>query len=256
VKSKTNFIIVLIGLFTVFFCQENFGQNAREDNSAPFAVVELFTSEGCSSCPPADAFLRQLTKEARQKNQRIFTLSFHVDYWDHLGWKDPFSNNQYTQRQRIYANIRKGRSVYTPQMIINGVRAFGGYQTDLAQKHIAQALNQPSISHISLTNLTHSASEIEITYDIKTLSGGEVLNLALVERNLANKIRSGENSGRTLRHANVVRAFKSITLKSPQGIASLKKSKNLNLGSASVIGYIQDPQNMQISGAAIIDFSE
>ena len=92
----------------------------------PFAVVELFTSEGCSSCPPAEALLNQIHPRAAKSGQRIYTLAFHVDYWDRLGWKDPFSEAAYSQRQNSYANGFGEDRIYTPQMIVNGRGGFVG----------------------------------------------------------------------------------------------------------------------------------
>src|SRR5438045_1264832 len=99
--------------------------------SEPFAVVELFASEGCSSCPPADNLLAELTQQAHAQGRQIFTLSFQVDYWNNLGWVDPFSSAQFTQRQYQYANTLETSSVYTPQMIVNGQYAFVGSDSRL-----------------------------------------------------------------------------------------------------------------------------
>src|SRR5258706_10393726 len=90
------------------------------------AVIELFTSEGCSSCPPADALLAEILRDARGKNLAIYPLAFHVDYWDHLGWRDPYSDPAYSARQRGYSRTFHRDSIYTPQMIINGVSEFVG----------------------------------------------------------------------------------------------------------------------------------
>ncbi|MEL7087271.1 MAG: DUF1223 domain-containing protein, partial [Planctomycetota bacterium] len=109
-------------------------------HNTPFAVVELFTSEGCSSCPPAEAVLNRLDRDARQGHQRIFTLAFHVDYWNRLGWTDPFSDRAYSDRQRDYAVTLRERSIYTPQMVVNGTTGFVGSHARRAGQEIGRAL--------------------------------------------------------------------------------------------------------------------
>src|SRR5207244_447517 len=94
--------------------------SAAQSQDKSFAVVELFSSEGCSSCPSADLLVSRLTTWARKNNRNVYPLIFHVDYWNNLGWRDVFSNQEFTQRQRNYAQIFKEQGVYTPQMIVNG----------------------------------------------------------------------------------------------------------------------------------------
>ncbi|MBZ0167242.1 MAG: DUF1223 domain-containing protein, partial [Candidatus Omnitrophica bacterium] len=110
-----------IGIFAIFLITE--GQTSgpsRDAGDQPFALVELFTSQGCSSCPTADEYLKELTTLAREKNIRLFTLGFHVDYWDYLGWRDPYASPQFTARQQRYAQVLRASTIYTPQMIVNG----------------------------------------------------------------------------------------------------------------------------------------
>src|SRR5436190_6580011 len=114
-------LLVVISAFAVFGIAKKNSFDKKENNSSrktysSFAVLELFTSEGCSSCPPADRLLPQLAST----NPNIIPLSFHVDYWDHLGWKDPFSNAEFSDRQRLYAGQFHLESIYTPQLIVNG----------------------------------------------------------------------------------------------------------------------------------------
>ena len=99
---------------------------ADTSKDASFAVVELFSSEGCSSCPAADLLVSKLTAWARQNNEPVYPLTFHVDYWNNLGWRDVFSRSEFTQRQAAYARIFKDQGMYTPQMIVNGSEAFVG----------------------------------------------------------------------------------------------------------------------------------
>jgi hypothetical protein len=108
----------------------------------PFALVELFTSEGCSSCPPADELLSSVKNNALKNGQNIITLSYHVDYWNKLGWKDPYSKHQYTVRQENYSRVIPGKEMYTPQAIVNGEYAFVGSNKTAMKENIEKGLRK------------------------------------------------------------------------------------------------------------------
>lgn len=160
-------------------------------------VVELFTSQGCSSCPPADAFLHKLAER-----EDVIALALHVDYWDYIGWKDSFASPQYTERQYSYARASGRRNVYTPQMVINGQDHVVGARpmdvTDLIEMHQEK---EPSIT----LSLTRDGGQIDIAATTET-SFSAPLTVQLVRYNPDNKveIKSGENAGRTISYANVV----------------------------------------------------
>jgi len=169
-----------------------------------FALVELFTSEGCSSCPPADEAVGKINT----KDQPIYILSFHVDYWDYLGWKDPYSNAAYSERQREYGNLFGLTSIYTPQIIVNGTTEFSGGDESRLQESIGTSLKRKREKILTLS-LVRSANKI--TIHCNTMPGdGIKLNLALVQLRATDFIRRGENKGRTLHHFNIVRDFQSI----------------------------------------------
>jgi hypothetical protein len=168
-------------------------------------LVELFTSEGCSSCPPADEFLRRLVEENSVPGVDIIALGQHVDYWNRLGWKDPFSDKKFSARQQWYANKLRIESSYTPQMIIDGSWEFVGSNTRLALKTIAQsAQNEKSPVHLEWKNDLHTAID-----PIPNAGKTEVV-LAIAENNLTTDIRSGENRGRRVTHNAVVRSWRTI----------------------------------------------
>jgi hypothetical protein len=195
-------------------------KKAAEANAAPAAarravVVELFTSEGCSSCPPADALLARLEQTQPVEGAEVIPLALHVDYWNHLGWSDPFSSHQFSERQGEYAAAFGKEDVYTPQMVVDGVREFNGGNSSLAQEAIGQAAREPKGG--VLITLTPSQSEgfVRITARIdkfpKPADGqaADVL-LALTESGLASDVARGENSGRRLTHVGVVRSLKML----------------------------------------------
>src|SRR5271170_3798627 len=219
--------------------------------SEPFAVVELFASEGCSDCPPADDLLRQITNDARSNGKRIYTLSFQVDYWNNLGWTDPFSSPVFSQRQQQYSGFLPG-GVYTPEMIINGKEAFVGSDGGKAQNYIDHYLSVPSENNITL-NLDQSGNELKVNYTVAQQDGNSVINFALVERGLVSHVTGGENGGSTLEHDNVVREFKTIDLNNVQGTVVFSKPQGGDLTRFSVIAYVQSKQDMAISAASGVD---
>ena len=168
-------------------------------------AVELFTSQGCNSCPPADAFLGKLAKRPD-----IVALSFHVDYWDYIGWKDPFASRETTDRQRAYARVLKQRYVYTPEMVVDGIGHDTGREPRLIEALLAKA---KSISSRRATpELSRSAGgPINIKLAAFALEGGPAdVTLAVYDRRHTTPVKSGENQGRKLENFNIVRQFEMI----------------------------------------------
>ena len=181
----------------------NQSNKTLETKSRTPVLVELFTSEGCSSCPPADRVLAQLEKE-QSVDAEIITLALHVDYWNYLGWKDEFSSAAFSQRQNGYAERFKIDSIYTPQMIVDGQTEFVGSNLGTANKAITDAAkNQKAAIEISNAN---DKLKVKIS-DIPAHDDSYVW-LAIAEDNLKTNVRRGENSGKTLDHVSVVRELK------------------------------------------------
>ena len=242
-------------IFFIFLAASPGNRVSWATGAEPFAVVELFTSEGCSSCPPADALLRTLTAEARNSQARIFPLSFHVDYWNDSGWVDPFSSSAFSERQRLYAKINKARNIYTPQIIVNGTQAFAGYNFDLARQSLNQALIQPATIEIELEIISNlsAANSLAINYHVTGAMHNHSLNIAVVERGLSDDVLKGENAGLRLSHDNVVRSFTTIKLKKFHGTMTVVIPQNVKVKNASLIGFVQNPSDMVILGAASLD---
>jgi hypothetical protein len=193
---------------------------ATETNAAPAptrraVVVELFTSEGCSSCPPADALLARLDKTQPVEGAEVIPLALHVDYWNHLGWSDPFSSRQFSERQGEYAAAFGKEDVYTPQMIVDGVKEFNGGNSSLAQEAIGKAAREPK-GEVRLTRDAAQADgsmgiSVQIDKFPKQTEGDPVyVLLAVTESGLASDVARGENSGRRLSHVGVVRTLKQL----------------------------------------------
>ena len=220
-----------------------------------FCVIELFTSEGCSSCPPADNIVNQLVDQARQQDKAIYVLAFHVDYWDtlktsHGTWKDPFSNKAHTAYQKVYAHKnpipgRKGMLV-TPQILIDGDHIKGG------QIKLDEHLNKKRSSSVDQT-LVKEAQQIHVTHTAKDAPQGAVLCIALVERGLRSEITAGENANKTLDHQNVVRSFYRNELATAPAIVTLTIPGDCKLEHCSVISYLQDGNSMHTLAATQSD---
>ncbi len=210
------------------------------------AVVELFTSEGCSSCPSADKLLPQLQKEYGDK---LVTLSFHVDYWNRLGWKDPFSSAENTQRQYQYANALGTESVYTPQAVVNGNAHITGSNRSGLKTLIDNALKRSENEAVNVTAKASGSHKVDVSFEA-TLKENEVLHIALVQRETAMDVRRGENSGRRLEHHNVVRDFK--TTADAKGSITLSIPDGLSPAECAVIAYVQT-KGMKINGAGMAE---
>ncbi|WP_020473706.1 DUF1223 domain-containing protein [Zavarzinella formosa] len=218
----------------------------REENKG-VAVVELFTSEGCSSCPPADDLLALLAADAKKTGRPVYCLSFHVDYWDDLGWKDRFSDAAHTKRQQEYARLLGLRNVYTPQMVVNGADEFLGSDHKKAAKAVETALAGKSVATVNL-NVSADGREIAVEYKVSDAPAGTVLCVAWTETEASSAPDRGENSGQKLRHRNIVRDFHVVKSKTPfSGKAALKRR---DTKSGTVIAFVQDVKSGRILGAS------
>ena len=215
--------------------------------SQGFVVIELFTSQGCSSCPAADKNLSEIIQRAEREGKPVYGLSFHVDYWNYIGWKDPYSSKEFTERQRKYSKEMGSDGVYTPQMIVNGESEFVGSQKGSAEKAIEEALKKKPSFQILISDLEVIDDRLRLRYTIDKSPGDETVNVAVVERDVENYVARGENSGKTLHHDNVVREFKSFPLQR-QGQLEIKIPP-LNSTKTSVILFIQDKHQKILSAS-------
>ncbi len=171
-------------------------------------IVELFTSEGCSDCPPADTLLAQLTRTQPVPGAEIIPLEEHVNYWNHSGWADPFSSDTVTTRQSAYADRARSDEVYTPEMVVNGRQQFVGSDRSAALQAIRSDANaaQGSIGILSVQRTGNSVS-FRVTVGGLANQPGAQLFTAVTEDDLVSHVGGGENGGRVLHHSAVVRAF-------------------------------------------------
>ncbi|GAB4403359.1 MAG: hypothetical protein OHK0053_28040 [Microscillaceae bacterium] len=208
-----------------------------------FALVELFTSEGCSSCPPADKVATQMARQADSTGAPVYVLAYHVDYWNRLGWHDRFSAPEFSARQNWYAQIWQSSQVYTPQMVVNGSVEFVGSNPSLAEKHVAEARQKTG----PLPQLLRLEAGEKINYYLEKIPASSVLHLAWVQKDLHTEVKAGENRGRHLYHYSVVRALQ--TLASPQVKGAFSAPSWAKEGHFELVAFLQNAQTGQILAA-------
>jgi hypothetical protein len=217
------------------------------------AVVELFTSEGCSSCPPADRVLARLAARAKLESLPIFALSFHVDYWNDLGWRDRFSSADYSARQRNYASIGAGGGLYTPQAVINGGAETVGSDASRIDALVSSALQRAPRTQIVL-DARRGAHGIEVDYHVSGETLGRVINLAVVEPRAESQVERGENAGQRLAHSNVVRGFETRTLSATTSGTWTPALEPASMARrVGIIAYTEGAAQRDISGASALE---
>ena len=236
-------VVILLGAFI-------FKPAAAPPAAKRRAVVELFTSEGCSSCPPADALLSRMGQQTSSNGAEIIPLGFHVDYWDHQGWRDRFSSHAYTERQEQYASRFKIEGPYTPQMVVDGGTEFVGNDSSRAQQAVAEAAAEPEQAVISLLGIEQDRIKVRVTSS--SLEPADVL-LAITEDNLISKVAAGENDGRELHHSAVVRELRVLgQMKDGRfepGPLAFSLPKDIQMKNLHCVVFVQQPSNGRILAA-------
>ncbi|MGZ4856058.1 MAG: DUF1223 domain-containing protein [Candidatus Angelobacter sp.] len=220
-------------------------------------VVELFTSEGCSSCPPADELLGRLRQDLSAKNIQVIPLGFHVDYWNSLGWKDRFSSADFSQRQEQYARALKVDGPYTPEMVVDGTVEFVGNDAGQAQRTIRQQASQPEIATVKLSSA--AADQLAVQVKAPASTGDALVMLAITEDNLTTQVGSGENGGRMLHHAAVVRELRQVGTLHDGGIETtvpLKLQKDWKRDDLRAVVFVQNGPSGKIDGAASVALAD
>lgn len=211
-----------------------------------FAMLELFTSEGCSSTPPAEAAVNRLVNGALAADRRVFALAFHVTYWDYLGWADGYARATHTDRQWAYAKALGHSNVYTPEVVLDGAGDLPWTSDAGAGRAIAASLAKPAAATVKL-EADRQPGGVRVRFTVTGAPAGTRLNLALAERGIVAHPTRGENAGATLPHAPVVRTFAEVPAEN--GELTLAAPEGLKFEAAEVIGFVQDPRTMTISGA-------
>lgn len=241
-------IVSVIVLFIVAFVTTscNAEKKGSSGNEKGFAVLELFTSEGCSSCPPADALLSRIRQEA--VDQPVYILAYHVDYWNRLGWKDIFSNPLFTERQYQYST-QLSAQVYTPQLVINGRSEYVGSDASAVHDAMQKALHDSAAVSLEI-NGHLQAGKTSLDYKISGNPAHSRLLVAVVQKQAVNNVLHGENGGRRLSHVQIVKDLQKFELsKSRKGSVQVNLPSGFNATEWELIGLIQNPGTGSIEAA-------
>jgi hypothetical protein len=230
---------------------------ADSPNAGSPVLIELFTSEGCSSCPPADRLLVDLDRTQPVSGADLIVLSEHVDYWNSLGWQDPWSSAFFTERQNSYSDQFKLRSVYTPQLVVNGEAEASGNDWGQAKKACEKALSEQKIPvRISAITLDGGSLHAHVETDALPDSIHKAdLYVVLALDHAESQVKAGENSGRKLSHVSVVQSLNKVgSLEKGKAFAKdvqLKLNSKSDPDNLRVIAFVQEPGPGKVLGAAL-----
>lgn len=256
---RTVVVVVSLGV-AALHSQENPKPPASQTSPV---VVELFTSEGCSSCPPADTFLARLAEQGASHNLQIVALEEHVDYWDDQGWRDPFSSRNWTTRQNDYAGVLGNKNPYTPQIVVDGSFECSGGRPQLALQTIVQESAKPkapvTLSQAPAGKPGTESFSVQIGKLTPSAKGGTAeVWLAITETGLHSSVTRGENAGHELSHAAVVRSMRKVGEAKPDrdvafsGEASVPIGKEWKRENLKAVAFVQEKNSLRILGAAEI----
>jgi hypothetical protein len=240
-------LLTIVALGATAFINARLFKKVNSDNKG-FAVIELFTSEGCSSCPPADELVAKIQKESKDKP--VYILAFHVDYWNRLGWKDAFSSADYSKRQNEYATYLHLQSIYTPQIVVNGKTEFVGSEEGTLRNAIKNSLQKASPAQLSLNVSTVEKSQAGVKYNAEGTDKNTVLQIAVLQKNAQTKVERGENAGHTLSHVQIVRKLQRVALNGNIGSVIVSLPQGFDTQGWEIIGFLQNASNGAVIAAA------
>jgi len=235
------------------------GAQSDSYNGQVPVLLELFTSEGCSDCPPADRLLEALDRTQSVAGAEVIVLSEHVDYWNRLGWKDPFSSPQFSARQSAYASKFHLDSVYTPQLVVDGRLQFVGSDGREAKAAIEKERREQKLS-IAISHVVRTSDQVTAHIEIPATQnqpGGRapVLYVALADNKAESQVARGENAGRALAHVAVVRYLAQVETIRPDKQVDKQVTLSIQPGVGTnglrIVAFLQDPGSGHILGAAL-----
>lgn len=224
---------------------------AKTSTAPPRTVVlELFTSQGCSSCPPADALLSEIQREDFG-GRTVIPLAYHVDYWNYLGWSDPFSSPAWSQRQREYARRIPKSQVYTPQLVVNGTTQLVGNARPHVRAEIARQLKEADRGSVTIDQIARRDGQLHVTLRARVDRGSARVMVALYENGIRTPVTRGENARKKLVNDGIVRWLGSA---GDAGVTEKAMTISIPLDrqwkSINIAAFLQDPRTFAIYGAA------
>lgn len=253
-------LVVVVGLASVI-AAVSLGRQRRDAERPRVPVLaELFTSEGCSSCPPADDLLRRLLDDQPIDGVEVIGLSEHVDYWDRLGWKDRFSSPRFSARQRAYAQALRTSQIYTPQLVVDGRVEVVGSDWPAVQRALAESAKtqRAAVTVSGSRSGDGSAASVRVTVrnvPAATAKGGALVVVGIAENDLATNVGRGENARKRLRHAAVTRTLEIIGRLEPAATSGeFTRQVDLDPGwrrdRLRIVAFVQDAATRGVAGAA------
>lgn len=223
-------------------------QPVNEENYKSVVVLELFTSQGCSSCPSADALLDEVNNT--YSNTDVITLSYHVDYWNYIGWNDPFSKSTFTEKQRTYSRKFFRSSIYTPQVVVNGKEHFVGSEKRTMNSKLKLYMAKASENKVAMSNVKKLKDVVKLDYKISGSIKNKTLRVALVIRERETSISQGENRNRVLKNSNIVVEERYLDISHETGHAEITiPNLVLDTDDISVIVLVQN-EDLDITGGS------
>ncbi len=245
-------LIVLVGIILMNFNNRTINKAKNplpvtDEMFEPIVVLELFTSQGCSSCPSADVLLQKVKKEFHKE---VFALSYHVDYWNYIGWKDPFSKSSYAKKQGIYNIKFRNKSNYTPQLVVNGKEHFVGSNTIKMYDYIDTFKNQRSLNQVRLSKVEVSATNISFNYKLQGALKDKKIRAVLALDERSTDVKRGENRSRTLINSNIVVGELVIDIDQDSGTVDMVIPKIVKLNEHLNLIVLIENDNYDITAAA------
>ena len=224
----------------------------------PFSVVEVFSSQGCSSCPTAEVMLDQMIAADQVSGRNAIYISEHVTYWDYLGWTDPFGDAQFYSRQQYYANIVSGNNnLYTPEVIANGTSICDSRAATQTAIDNSFSPGNPQAGVCLALKSNTSAPVLNVEYTLSGNYTGDELVMVLTENGLSTQVLAGENAGKTLNESGVSRQFISTSITAATGTISITPPGNCIRTNSRIVAFVQNPATMAIVGGTLgIDLSQ
>ena len=257
--SMRTFVAVVVGVLVLGFAASKLGAARPPAPPMPSSlhdvpvVVELFSSEGCSSCPPADAYLEELDRTQRIIGASVIAIEEHVDYWDDLGWRDPFAQPGFGPRQRQYATTLSDHRVYTPEIVIDGRTVGDGDDAHMA-RDIEASRREPRAQVV--VRLDGPAVDVDVRDVAASTDDAAEVWLAVTESGLSTRVDRGENAGRVLHHGPVARVFRKLGLVTAGAFhvdAPLGLDPSWNRSALRVVAFVQRARTRAIVGAGEVD---
>jgi hypothetical protein len=237
----TKSIQKILGVALLLMLTNSIKAQTDSNYTVPTILVELFSSEGCSSCPQADEFLQELMAVADSNHAPLFCLDYHVDIWNKSGWVDKFSDTSFSRRQREYMIKNDQRALFTPMIFVNG----GGALPGNAKKEVAKLLNQqmhvqPKTSLVITAGYVQSTNTIVVDYDVKGYADSCSVNFVLAYKKIESIVTAGENAGKTLVHHQTVKYWKEVTIDpSKKGQVAIKLPDDVPFSNLTLISFVQ-----------------